>query len=201
MLRYLLLLLLLPALAAAENQPAARCASPGEADRVRTYYADQEKAPATLMAARRLGIPEAVVATSLPADLVYSIGGAHFREVWKTMEAWEDATFIVTKGAHVFEIQGPVHAGEDSTRSKFFNLEYGVGGVGGHLRPDTIASIHAVSMRYDDGDTLGIVFADETGDSPFAVYLTRESEPPNPAKRELFGETWELVRSKPPACN
>ena len=199
MFRYLLLLL--PAVAAAESQPPARCATPDEARRVQEYYAEQERAPATLMASRRLEMPIAVVATSLPDDQVRSIGGEHFREIWKTMESWDDATVIITKGAHVFEIMGPVHAGKDSTRSKFFNLDYGVGGAGGHLRPDTVASIHVVSLRYDDADTLGVVFADEHGESPFAVYLTRENESRNADKLATFRATQELAAARPAVCD
>jgi hypothetical protein len=136
----------------------------------------------------------------LPEDWVVSIAGAHFRDVWKTLESWDDATFIVTKGAHVFEIQGPVHAGKDSTRSKFFNLDYGVGGVGGHLRPDTVAAIHAVSLQHDDRSTLGVVFTDAAGKSPFAIYITRENEAPDEAKKALFKVTRDLMMTKPRVC-
>lgn len=197
---YRYLILLMPALVYAEGQPAPRCATAEEAQQVRDYYAQQESPPATLMAARRMEIPEAVVATSLSDDDVRSIGGEHFRAVWKTMENWEDATIIVTKGAHVFEIMGPVHKGEDSKRSKFFNLDYGVGGTGGHLRPDTVAAVHAVNTQNDERDTLGVFFTGEDGESAFAVYLSRENEPANLAKREKFQETWDLVGSKPRVC-
>jgi putative heme iron utilization protein len=92
-----------------------------------------------------LKLPEAVVASALPAAEAHGVSASHFAQIWKSLESWDDAMALVTKGANIVEIRGRVGIGEPSKRSKFFNISREGGGIAGHLRPDLYSSIYAVS--------------------------------------------------------
>ncbi len=183
-----------------EVQVAAACPSPQEAARVREFYADQDPLPATFIAARRLKMPEALVAASLGSKQVRGVAGKHFRDIWASMADWDEAIFLVMKGGHVFEIMGPVHSGKDSTESSYFNLDYGVGGAGGHLRPDRIGSVYAINLSSGKGDMRGVAFYGADGEQAFAVYLGSEGKVPDHLKPR-FDETWDLMAGMEPACS
>jgi putative heme iron utilization protein len=63
------------------------CATPEQARQIQAFYQDK---PATMpdIAARKLQLPEAVVASGLPADQAAGIKGEDFTEVWAAMTSW-----------------------------------------------------------------------------------------------------------------
>lgn len=177
------------------------CASPEQAAQVRAFYADKETPPAPLMAARDIKLPEEIIASALPPDRALGIAGAHFPTVWNSLIEWQKATLIVIKGGHVFEVHGPVHKGEPSQKSKFFNLDSEGAGASGHLRPDLVRSMYALSLpRKDGGSILGVAFYDASGDSAFGVYIPGEGGPVSDAAKAQFKKTWDQIAALPRYC-
>lgn len=186
--------------ASAEEMPP-NCASPEQATQVQAFYAGKDAAPAPLMAAREIKLAEEIIASALPPDRALGVAGAHFAAIWTSLLEWEKATLVVIKGGHVFEVHGPVHKGEPSQKSKFFNLDSEGAGASGHLRPDLIRSIYALSLPGKDGGSiLGVAFFDASGESVFGVYMPGEGRPVSGAGKAQFKKTWDQIAALPRHC-
>jgi putative heme iron utilization protein len=187
------------ALHAQENQSA--CATPEQAAKVQVLFAGAA-GPAPFQAAMKLQMSESIVLSSLGPKRAVGVAGAEFARVWAALNAWPDAVMLITKGGHIFEIEGPIHPGEPSKKSKFFNLEHGASGVAGHLRPDLIGSIYAVDYMGGEGPLRGLVFLDLDGASVFSVFVPKPDEKtqtPSPADAE-FEKTRALLAGMPQVC-
>jgi putative heme iron utilization protein len=184
---------------AEETRP--NCASPEQAAQVRAFYAGKEAPPAPLMAARDIKLPEEIIASALPPDRALGVAGTHFPTVWSSLVEWEKATLIMIKSGQVLEVHGPVHKGEPSQKSKFFNLDSEGAGASGHLRPDLVRSIYALSLPGKDGGSiLGVAFYDASGDSAFGVYIPGEGGPVSDTSRAQFKKTWDQIAALPRYC-
>lgn len=74
--------------------------TPAEIELVRAVL--QGKAPGPLgLVAKRFGIAESSVASSLPADQSHGVAASHFQAVRKSIEQWEDAVTLITRGDSV----------------------------------------------------------------------------------------------------
>jgi putative heme iron utilization protein len=186
-----------PAVAAAADAPAL-CANAQQAAQVRALYA-QAPVPPPFMAAPKLGLPEAIVLSALPADKALGVPGSEFLEVWQSLQSWERSLTLVLKAGQVFEIYGRIPPGEPSKISQNYNLEYPEAGLGGHLRPDLIAAIYAVSLEGREGPMRGLSFLDAEGNGAFAVFLP-ESRKPTAAEVAQFEKTRALLQGLPRAC-
>ena len=175
------------------------CASPEQAAKVQALYATAP-VPPTFMAATKLGIPEALVASAISGKQVVGTTGAGFEAVWKSLQEWADATVVVLKGGDVFEIHGRIPAGAPSAKSQFFNLEQDGAGLGGHLRPDLVGAIYAVDLVGAQGPLRGLTFLDAAGDGIFGVYLP-EGADPKPALVAQFEKTRALIAALPRVCS
>ena len=186
--------------AAAESVAAApACATPAQISAVGAALAGKEPGPLYGVASS-LKLPEAVVASALPAPEAHGVASSHFAQIWKSLETWDDAMALVTKGANIIEIRGRVGIGEPSKRSKFFNISREGGGLTGHLRPDLYSSIYAVSRPGKEGALRGVTFYDQAGDAVFSVFVPGEGETPPEAVVKQFEATWALIRSLPSLC-
>lgn len=174
------------------------CPSNADRARVASLYA-ASPVPPPFMAAGQLGLPEGVVASSLPSSLALGVEGRHFPEIWRSLQTWDQALTLVLKGGNVFEIHGPIPPGEPSTRSQYFNLKNDGGGLGGHLRPDLIGAIYAVNLTGREGPMRGLTFVDQKGEGVFGVYLPEGRDPP-PALVAQFQRTWDLMAAMPRLC-
>jgi|JRYD01.1.fsa_nt_gb putative heme iron utilization protein len=177
------------------------CASPEQARQVAEFYAAN---PGTMppVAATRLALPEATVASALGADASASAPAADFAEIWAAIGAWKEATFLIMKGANVFEIRSAAGKGTPSKSSKYFNIEYSHP-LRGHLRPDLYSAIYAVKLPGKNKDQVaprGVLFYDQDGASVFGAFLGGDGPPPDPADLARFDELMKLMRSKAPAC-
>lgn len=175
------------------------CATTLQVDAVRASLVGKEPGP-LFSAAAALKLPEAVVASALPANEAHGVAASQFQQVWKSLESWDDAMTLVTKGANIIEIRGQVGIGEPSKRSKFFNISRKGGGLNGHLRPDLYSSIYAVSRSGKENTLRGVVFYDQAGDAVFSVFLPSEGETPPPSLVKQFEATWALIKSLPTIC-
>lgn len=191
--------LALVAAAQAQGQEVPMCASPEQITAVRSALSGKEPAPLGATAAI-LKTPEAVVASALPTAQAYGVSATHFQAIWKSLETWSDATIFISKGADLFEVQGPVARGEPSKRSKFFNLYREGPGLIGHLRPDLYSSIYLLEIPGTSTTLRGVVFFDQSGGSVFSVYVPGEGAPPPAAVVDQFKSTSSLIRSLPKLC-
>lgn len=176
----------------------ALCATPAQAAPVRELYA-QSPAPPPFMAAPKLGVSEAILLSALPPEKAVGTGGAAFLDVWKSLQAWDRSLTLVIKAGQVFEIHGRIPAGEPSKISANYNLEYPEAGLGGHLRPDLISAVYAVSLQGREGPLRGVMFLDPKGDGAFSVFLP-ESREPTAAEIAQFEKTRALVAGMPRLC-
>ena len=181
------------------NAPKALCATPAEATTVRAALAGKEPGPLAAVAGA-LKMPEALVMSALPENEAYGVGASHFPVIWKSLETWDDALTLVTKGANIIEIRGQVGLGEPSKRSKFFNVTRKGGGLNGHLRPDLYSSIYGISRVGKESALRGVAFVDQAGEVVFTVYLPSEGETPPASLVKQFEGTWALLRSLPALC-
>ena len=175
------------------------CANAEQSASVRALYATSP-APPTFMAARKLGMSEAIVASALEGKQTVGTSGAGFAEIWASLGDWGKSTVVIQKGGQVFEVHGPVPAGAPSTKSQFFNLEAEVAGLGGHLRPDLMGAIYAVDIVSAQGPVRGVTFLDAAGDGLFGVYLPEGVEP-TPEQLARFEKTRAVINSMARACN
>jgi putative heme iron utilization protein len=175
------------------------CASPAERAAAATLFA-RERAPATHQAAAELKIPEAKVVSALPAAQAHGVSPQYFQQIWRSLERWETAVFVVMKAGHVFETYGKVFHGEPSKRSNFFNLHGEGAGISGHLRPDLLGSIYAVEIPGKDAVLRGVLFYDRTGEIAFGVYVPGEGYKPSKTLLEQFAATNKEIRSWPALC-
>jgi len=176
------------------------CVTAGQARVAAKYFADN---PGVLppIAAQRLGWPDALAASGVVAAQAASAPAADFVEIWTAMASWEQANFLIMKGRNVFEILSGVSAGAPSTRSDYFNIEYD-SPLRGHLRPDLMSSIYAISMPGSgDAVTRGVMFFDGDGSLVMGAFMSGESLDPGPEEIAKFDELMALVRSKRSVCS
>jgi putative heme iron utilization protein len=153
-------------------------------------------------AARGAGVPEFAYVSALPQPQRILVSGSAFPSLWQSLTTWPSAMTLIMKGPNVFEIAGRVNAGENSTRSAFFNLDKSGAGVAGHLRPDLYSAAALIALADRQGVTAirGALFYDAAGESVFGVFLPSEGAAPSPAAIEAFEATWALALSLPRVC-
>lgn len=175
------------------------CATKSQVEVVRAAFA-KPAPPALFAAAKELKLPEALIASALPAAQAYGVEATHFQTVWKSLETWDNSVFVVMKGGNVFETYGKVFAGEPSKRSNFFNLHGDGAGMSGHLRPDLLSSIYVIALPGKDSVMRGVVFYDTAGEASFAVYVPGEGSKPSDALVAQFEATAAEIRALPGVC-
>lgn len=58
--------------------------------------------------AAELKLAEAKVVSALPVSSAHGVAAEHFQLVWRSLERWETAVFVVMKAGHVFETYGKI---------------------------------------------------------------------------------------------
>lgn len=175
------------------------CATPQQVDVVRAALVGKEPGPLFGTAAS-LKLPEAVVASALAKDVAHGVAAEGFPSIWKSIEGWDDALTLITKGADVFEISGRAPQGEPSKRSKYFNLTRKGDGLAGHLRPDLYSAIYVFDIPGKKSTLRGVAFYDQAGEPVMSVFVPGEGVEPPPAIIKQFELTRELVRAMPAIC-
>lgn len=149
---------------------------------------------------QELGLSESAILSGLPGDRAVGVPGSQFHAVWALLQAWPDAVVAIRSGGHVLEVHGPIHSGEPSKVSKYFNLAPEGPGLSGHLRPDLISAIYAVKLPGRSGDDHGVIFYDSAGEAAFGVYVPSEYVQPDAAGMQRFVDTRSRMQSMPAAC-
>lgn len=182
---------------AAEN---ALCASSEQAAKVIDAY---KAAPGgfPFMVSKQLTLTESQVVSALPSDQAIGVGNSEFAKIWETLTKWDHGVVLVLTGGQVLEIHGPIKSGAPSTRSKNFNLSTEGDGMSGHLRPDLLSGIYAISLpAKDDNRIRGIMFMDGEGKSAFSIFMPTEGTPLTPAQIAQFDATWNAMKGLPTPC-
>lgn len=175
------------------------CATPQQVQQIQKFYVTR---PGTLpvIAAKQLGLPEALVASGLGPRQSASAPREAFQKVWDAMGAWRQANFLIVKGDNVFEILSGVSAGAPSTRSDYFNIKYD-NPLRGHLRPDQFSAIYAVAIPgKEDAVARGVLFYAADGSLVFGTFISGESLQPSEDDLRSFDKVMQLVRAQPSVC-
>lgn len=135
-----------------------------------------EEAPTSSPAelARKLGFPEATVVHGLPSEMRVPVAMTEFEDVWQTLTEWQDALVIVLSSESVFELFGPLPAGEAARG--YFNFDAPGSPYGGHLKTGRLAAIYLLSTSGRNGETHQVAFYDQEGNRVFSVYVPRDDE-------------------------
>ena len=176
------------------------CATPDQAKQIQAFYKDK---PGTMpvIAGRQLKLPEALVASGLPADQMAGTTGAAFADVWAAIVEWKQPVFLITKDLNVFEILSPVGAATKSKTSEYTNIAY-EHPLRGHLRPDLYASIYAVALPTKEEGLVarGVLFYDANGASVFGAFVSGEGPTPTAGDIAGFDALKAMIKKRPPAC-
>ncbi len=188
-----------------EAEQVGSCAGAEQATQVNAFFAENNSLPA--IAARRLALPEAVVASALPGEKAVGTTGEVFHDVWAQLDELKHATLLVLKAGHVFEMHGPIPPGTPSTRSRYFNVEFeeveGVEeeGFSGHLRPDLLQAVYAFVLPGEGGVPVRSVwFYGAADDSDFGVVVEVGDKGVESAERRVFENIWALIERGPRLC-
>ena len=87
-----------------------------------------------------------------------------------------------------------------SKRSNFFNLHGHADGMSGHLRPDLVSAIYAVSLPGKDETLRGVLFYDQAGEIAFGVYVPGEGDTPPDSLISSFEATQASIQNLPSIC-
>lgn len=149
------------------------CASP---EQRASIAAALEEAPTSSPAelARRFGVPEATVVQGLRSDMRVPVAMKEFEDVWQALTEWQDALIIVLSSESVFELFGPLPAGE--TARGYFNFDAPGSPYGGHLKTERLAAIYLLSTNGRNGETHQVAFYDREGNRVFSVYVPRDED-------------------------
>ncbi len=188
-----------PPAPAVQSKPAEHCPGPDLIAAVRARAGDKGDIPLQATATE-LGSSEAAVLRALPEQFRVMAAGARFTEVWADLAGWDDAVFAVLKGGHVFEVHGRIRPGEPSKKSRYFNLSPGTPGVTGHLRPDLVSAIGAVSRHVRGKEQHGIAFFDAAGAEVFGVYVPGEGDHVDQKVKAQYLATRERLRAFGDPC-
>ncbi len=175
------------------------CAAPDQARQVRAFY-QQNPGTMPVIAARKLNLPEVIVASGLPPDQIAGVKGEAFADVWAAMTRWKVAIFLIMKGENVFEILSPIAPASPSKTSQYTNIAY-EHPLRGHLRPDLYSSIYVVALpAKEGGKARGVLFYDGSGASVFGAFMSGEALDPSEEDIARFDELMKFVEARPQVC-
>lgn len=150
----------------------------------------ENKARLTLQIARELGVPEARVIETMPADQVTELDSSRWEELIRAFEPLGRVHLIATTRAATLECDGEF--GKFSKWGEFFNVQTKT--LDMHIRGGQLARIFAVvkPSHMDGVKTLSFQFFDPEGHSAFKVFLSTGVKEPSAEMEAAF----EALREK-----
>ena len=183
----------------ADGSASPLCADPEQTKVIQKRFGTPERNLVDTLR-QELRVSESAILSGLPKERAVGVPGSQFHAVWVQLQTWPDAVVAIRSGGHVLEVHGPIHAGEPSKVSKYFNLAPEGQGLSGHLRPDLVSAIYAAKLPGRSGDDHGVIFYDSAGEAAFGVYVPSEYGQPDAAGMQRFADTRSRMLSMPAAC-
>ncbi len=144
------------------------------AARVRDYFERHPRAM-TMVAARKLALPEADLLRHMPGDGAVTLDAARLLEMVERLADFGPVHVIVSNGATTVEVKGTF--GGFSQGGGFFNVQTDT--LDMHLRAEKLGAAFAVRKpaHVNGVETLSVQFYDHQGASAFKVFLTFGDQP------------------------
>lgn len=184
------------------------CASSSQTKKVMAFYTKTRPGAVTPIPARRLNVPEAVIASGVEGT--YSVGVRATPEivsnVWATIDAWGARTkvglVLTSEGPHAYDFPSLVPISLPDDGSGFIDMEADGGrGVHGHIFKSTIQSIYAVKLPDNKGGFSRLVsFYGPNGHLVLGVYASKAGGYGDKNAITGFAKSWDLIKSLPRAC-
>lgn len=203
--RFLIVALLISPSAAFFSLPAladVACATPAQMAKIAETVAQTPAALPNVLAVKA-GLPEAVLVTGLDSKTAIGTSGSAFADVWASLTAWERPAFLIQldrdNTLEVFGRVGPTIRKHDGN----VLIESPGAGVGGHFKPESIASIYMIRVPNGEAKTVyGALFFNADGKSLLGVYSV---DSPRPAviamlSKDSYQKTWDLIAEQPRVC-
>lgn len=154
-----------------------------EFERVQAAYAQNPRAM-TMLLARELGVPEALVVRAMPDGRSLELDASRWEAMLRAFEELGQVHVIVSNGAVTIESVGAF--GGFSQGGGFFNVQGE--DLDMHIRHDNLASAFAVRKpsHLSGVDTLSIQFFDQDGTAAFKVFLTFGNRDPSGEREAQF---------------
>jgi len=137
---------------------------------LKAYMADNPGAVIEDVARERKVAPRAVI-EALPSSMVRVGGGEHFAAAMQDIAQWGEVTLIVHTDDAIFEVTGPIPAGEIGRG--YFNLMQPKG-LHGHLRHERCATIAFVERPFMGKTSAFVAFVNVDGGIMFKVFVGRD---------------------------
>ncbi len=156
------------------------------AARVRDYFARHPRAM-TMVAARKLVLPEADLLRYMPGDGAVTLDTERMLEMLERLAEFGEVHVIVSNGAATVEVVGTF--GGFSRSGGFFNVQTET--LDMHIRAQKLGAAFAVRKpaHVNGVETLSLQFFDHRGASAFKVFLTFGNQPSDEVR-----VAWEAFR-------
>ena len=136
------------------------------------------------------GVSTLDVVQALPDTHRTLVGGDHFADIMRAVEAWGPVLLIVHTPDIVLECEGPLPPG--TFGRGYYNL-HGESPIGGHIRAENCIAIAFVARPFMGRHSCSIQFFNGKGEAMFKIFVRRDD------KRELIDEqvrAFEALRSE-----
>lgn len=184
------------------------CANNKDVRQVQAYL---ENAPGTPLhlASQALDIPEARVATSLPAESRVSVEVTpdQLKDIWTSIDQWglKAAVRLVFTlgGQHIADFPSLIPMRQADLDDGWLDIYADNGdGVHGHLQLSPVKTVHAVETPGENGELTRLIgFYHADGSLSIGVYSSIAGEKPDPAAVKGFEATRELLKTLSKVCN
>lgn len=200
---------LLASAATAADAPQSMCASPIDAQRVRTYYSKFRPGVPLPVPSRFLDVPEVIVASGLTPGQGVGVAGTPqlAKDIWKSIDAWGAKTAVklvlTSGGKHGFAFPSLVPITQPDDGSGMLDV-YADGGKGvhAHIQTARVKAIFATDVpgKEPDKRTRAISYFGEDGELILGVYASIAPETADPQAIAGFERTWALISSMTQLC-
>lgn len=193
----------------APSYAAPTCADADDIATIRNYYSTIRPGAPPPVASRLYRIPEATVASALPATQAYGVRSSVllFDQVWKSIDAWGADTMVglvfTSGGKHAWNFPSKVPVTQATTSKFMYDMYADEGrGVHGHITQSDVDSIWALQLPgAKAGEFTRILgFYDTKGDLIVGIYVSAAGKEFDPKAVQGFEKTHELLKTQPAIC-
>lgn len=189
--------------------PATNCATPEQAEKIRTYYTSERPGVPLAVASRAFEVPEAIIASALPPEQSIGVDASPeiTGEIWRSIESWGAATnvtlVITPSSQHAFAFPSLVPVNQDDNADGYLDVYADSGnGVHSHIQIKYVSKIFASDITTAEANrrTRGVSFFSSDGHLIIGVYASINKDAFDLAAVTGFDRTWALIGTMPRAC-